>query len=282
MPRPTDAHVLGDDSPDLSKINLGLYAHPGRGKTVLGGGGRANGTKLNVPHSRGIIIADGDGTRGLAAASQGSKATIIPMEDYDAVRSVYEWMVEDLLPKNKLPKWFVWDSVTLFQDRSLIDDITWEAHQQNPNQSEFVPSQREYLIDHNRIKTWIRRFVKLPCNCLFTFHVAVDEDPEGNLIYMPAVQGRSAGVSMSSIVTGYLNVVGYMDVVDNKRKILFQPSNEFYAKDQFHALGKVMTDPTLPKIEEKIATALAARRSSQPAANRRRGTATGRRKASAK
>lgn len=260
MARPTSAYPLNaPGEPDLSSINMCMYAHPGDGKTVLAG--------------TGDIILDGDGTGAAAAASQGSKAIVVPVLSYDELRDAFEWVSEDVAPK-KPDAWVSWDSLTLFQDRTLIEDVTAEAHDENPKQSEWVPSQREYLVDHNRIKMWIRRFAKLKINFMVTAHVGVAEDPEGNLIYMPAVQGKG----MASAVSGYMNIVGFMAKKEGKpRKVLFQKRDQWYAKDQFDCLGVTMTDPTLPKIRAAVEKSSSARRTSS-AAGKRRNTSGARRK----
>lgn len=272
MSRPVAAYKLNSpDEPDLSSINLCTYAHPGKGKTVLSG--------------TGDIILDGDGTMGAAAAAQGSKAIVVPATTYDEIREAFEWVAEDVAPK-KPDAWVSWDSLTLFQDRTLVDDITAEAAERNPRQDPHVPGQREYGIDHHRIKMWVRRFVKLKVNFHITCHVMADENPDGDLIYMPAVQGKG----MSSAVTGYCNVVGYYAPVmdpDNPekvkaRKMLFRESTEFYAKDQFECLGPVMNNPTLPKIRAAIQEANDARRSSTAAVKRRPSGTARRRKSASK
>lgn len=234
MSRPKSVVAL-PEADDLSTINLCLYAHPGEGKTVLAG------------TSERALIMDCDSGGTLAAKQQGSTAHAVPVTDYDQLTEVYDHIRNDKHPY----KWVWWDSLTLFQERVLIDDILVDAHAENPRQSEDVASQREYLINMNRIGKFIRMFADLPINFGVTCHVMISEDPsDGSVLYMPYVQGKG----MPSKVSGYMNVVGYLGLKKNSssRRLLTQRFGKFFAKDRFNALGKYVDDPTIPKLETLI------------------------------
>ncbi len=230
-------NITGLDEPNLSTINICVYSHPGVGKTVLAG--TAGET---------LLIMDSDkGTE--SAAATGSKARRTSAIDHSEMAEIYNYLANESHPFT----WVWWDSLTLFQNRALIDEIMPNAVAQSPRQEEFVPSQREYLINMNHIMRWIRLFVDLPINFGISCHVLIGEEPDGTTLYVPAVQGRG----MPSHVTGYMNVVGYYAKKEEKgkkpvRKMLCQPSGKYYAKDRFAALGNVLTDPTLPQIERMI------------------------------
>lgn len=142
-------------SEQLHSINWCVYSHPGVGKTVLAGTGEH------------MLIMDSDhGTE--SAAAFGSKADRAPATDYDQLLEIYDYLAHDRHPYT----WVWWDSLTLFQNRVLIDDIMPDAVANNPRQEEFVPSQREYLINMNRLMRMVRLFVDLPihfgvsCHCV--------------------------------------------------------------------------------------------------------------------
>lgn len=239
MARPTSIFTLGKG--ELRNINMGVYAHPGTGKTVFAGS-----------KGKGTLILDSDGYGSIAAEAQGSDADVMPCVDYDDLQSAYEFLRHE----DHGYDWVWWDSMTLFQERALIDEILVEAHAENPRQSEDVASMREYLINMNRIGKFTRQFIDLPINFGVTFHVQAVEDPEGDLIYMPAVQGKN----MPSKVSGYLNVVGHLGLATKEvsgkkktvRRMLWQSRQHYYAKDRFGALGVVMDEPTIPKCEKLI------------------------------
>lgn len=231
----------GGDDPSLATINALIYSHPGEGKSVLWGSGGKDVL---------VMVSDPEGM--ISARSLGHTPHTVQVTDYEELQEVYEWLKED---KPKGFKWVVWDSLSLFQDRALMDDIMIDAVDKNPKQDPFVPSQREYLISMNRIGRYVRQFVELPYNfgisCLAENEGA--EDGDGTLL-MPMIQGKR----MPSKICGYMNAVGFMHkrVVDGKKiqTIRWQPEGRVYAKDRFGgALGANMDRPTLPKIDAKIA-----------------------------
>jgi hypothetical protein len=182
----------------------------------------------------------------------------VQVTDYDELQEVYEWLKED---KPQGFKWVVWDSLTLFQDRTLIDDIMVEAVDKNPRQEMYVPSKREYFINMNRIGQYVRQFIKLPYNigisCLADMVPMPGVDTEG-MTLMPMVQGKG----MNSKVAGYCNVVGYMHKRPVPKEgggtklvqsIQFQPDNRTHAKDRFGCLGKFIDQPSLAKINSAVA-----------------------------
>lgn len=240
MAKPQSIHSIADA--ETSTINMLIYGHPGTGKTPLWGTG---GERL-------LIMDSDDGYE--SAIASGSKAQRAPATSYDEVEDLYEWLKHE---GHKELDWVVWDSLTLFQDRTLIDDLTSDAHAQNPNQSEWVPSKREYFVDHNRIGNLVRRFVALPINFGISCHVMIDVDAsDGSTLWQPAVQGKG----MSSKVSGYMNVIGLLGnaIIGKKpdtrtvKRLLTQQEGKLYARDRFGALGHHMDDPTIPKLTAMI------------------------------
>lgn len=235
---------LKPDQNDLvnKPINMILYSHPGIGKTVFWGSG---GEKVL------FISSDPEGT--ISAAAQGHRFHEVIAEDYDDLDDIYAWLKHD---KPDDFSWIVWDSLTLFQNRALQDDIMVDASEINPNQEEFVPSKREYLISINRIGKMVRQFGALPYNTGVSCHVELTKESGGDeRIFMPQIQGRN----MPSKISGYMSVVGYMDFGPSQadpekevQRIQFQPRGRFYAKDRWDALGDYMDRPTLPKVEKLI------------------------------
>lgn len=245
MPRPTAIVNLQAPDQSLHYINMVLYGYPTCGKTPLIGGG-AN-----------TLIMDCDNGGSLTAKAMGSKADVIPVTTYDGLRDVFEYLRDDKHPY----KWVWWDSLTLFQDRTLVDEITLDAHMQNPKQDKYVPSKREYGVDHHRIMEQVRRFTELPMHFGLTAHVGteivVNDNGEEVTMYFPQVQGKG----MPNKVTGYMNVVGYMRNRTRKIKdkdpervseILFRSNGDYFARDRFLKLPASMIAPSIPKIEQVL------------------------------
>lgn len=239
MARPRSIVSL-DEGAELATINMLVYSHPGEGKTVLWGSG-----------GEGVLIMDSDhGTE--SAMAQGSKADRAPVTDYDELVELYEFLKNDNAKEPKPYRWVVWDSLSLFQNRSLIDEIMVDAVADNPKQEEFVPSMRQYLIGMNRVGRMVRNFVDLPINFGVSCHVMQEQDPTHGTTYVPAVQGKG----MPGTVSGYMNVVGYLgkQEVEGKmtQRLWTMRNGRYAAKDRFDALGRWVDKPTLPKIETAI------------------------------
>lgn len=257
MARP--ASIRSVQSDEQSSINMLIYGHPGEGKTVFWGTGE------------GVLILDSDhGTE--SARAQGSKADVMPCPDYASLLEAYEYLANGDHPY----RWVVWDSLTLFQSRSLIDEVMADAIAENPRQEEFVPAVRHYLVSMNRVGRMVRNFTALPINFGISCLVNQEEDPvDGSTLYMPGVQGKN----MPANVSGWMGIVGYLtkaEAEDGKmrQRLITRRLGRYYAKDRFDALGAHVDRPTLPKIEDLIAkrnAELSGPRKSPPA--RRRGTA---------
>lgn len=223
-------------------IKMLAYSHPGEGKTVFWGTG---GTDVL------FINSDPEGT--IAARAQGHNFHQVNAFDYDELQEVYDWLKGD---RPNYFRWIVWDSLTLFQDAVLIDDIMPEAVAQQPRQEEFVPSKREYLINMNKIGRFVRQFCKLPYNVGISCHVMTTTESGGDgTLFMPQVQGKN----MPSKISGYMNVVGYLGKSQVSKtdptvvqRMQFLRQGRHYAKDRWSALGVHMDRPTLPKVEALI------------------------------
>lgn len=230
------------DKSDLlhATIKLLVYSHPGEGKTVFWSSG---GTDVL------FINSDPEGT--ISGSAQGNKFHQVDAFDWDDMDQVYDWLKGDS-PKDF--RWVVWDSLTLFQDACLIDDIMPEAVAKSPNQEEFVPSKREYLINMNRIGRMVRQLSKLPYNLGISCHVMTTTESGGDgTLFMPQVQGKN----MPSKISGYCNVVGYLGKAKNAedkvvQRMQFLRIGRHYAKDRWDALGQHIDRPTLPKVERLI------------------------------
>ncbi len=241
------ASYSGPDDDDLTEatIKLLVYSHPGEGKTVFWGSGGERVLFIN---------SDPEGT--IAASAQGNRFHKVDAYDWDDMDQTYDWLKGD---KPRDFDWVVWDSMTLFQDEALIDDIMVDAvaNSKSGNQEPFVPSQREYLINMHRISQMTRQLAKLPYNIGISCHVMTTTESGGDgTLFMPQVQGKN----MPSKITGYMNVVGYLgkrNVEENgvKRTVQsmqFVRQGRYYAKDRWHALGEFVDRPTLPKVEGLI------------------------------
>lgn len=159
-------------------------------------------------------------------------------------------------------KWdWVWlDSISLFQDVGL-DDMFAAAVEAKPSRKEYGPDRAEYRVNMWRLEQFIRHAVGAE---LFNFGVTAhpfwmtmqgDESPESAYEkLMPWIQGKA----MPTKISGYMNIVGFMEVKNNKdgeRRVIHTRANQrWFAKDQFNAFGATgdITNPTMPGIVAAI------------------------------
>lgn len=242
MSRPSSIRSLGDKQ--RVSINQMIYGYPGIGKTPYWGTG-----------GKGLLLMDSDhGTESAMVA--GSTCDMVRVYDYGEADEIYAHLRYD----DHGYKWTAWDSLTLFMDRSLIDDLTAQAHSRNPKtQSEWVPSKREYMEQQSRISKLVRQFCGLPIHFGISCHVDVQEGNDGELMYVPLIPGQ--GGAFGSKIRGYMNVVSYMKELESGTlRMVTKTTDNYFARDRFGALYTRTTkgvryyldNPTVPMVEQKI------------------------------
>lgn len=257
MAKPSIIGPLGSQE----KVRLLVYAHPGRGKTVLAATSAELGKTL-------LIRSPVDHIPRMALNSGAEQALV---HDWDEMYQLLEFLRHE-------PEAYDWvwlDSISLWQDVGL-DDVFQSAIERNPSRRKYGPDKGEYGINMGRLAEWVRFVVGANAfNFGVTAHPIPMIDPvDDGLLLMPWVQGKQ----MAEKVCGYMNMVCYLEVRKNKegkqyRVLHSQATEDYYAKDQYDAFtdGKLI-NPTMPKIMEAIApkTAGAARRRGRPTSTTRR------------
>jgi hypothetical protein len=229
-------------------VFLGLYGAPGVGKTRLVGSTAELGKVM-------IIRPPTDHTDSIRPEDKAS-GNIDERISRDW-GDMYDLLDElRMMPKGKL--YMCWlDSISGWQDFGL-DDLFESAVNRKPARADYGPDQGEYGINMFRIGAWFRHVVG-PDNFHFGYTAwtanlpspDLDDDGDPTVKLMPWVQGKQ----MSPKLTGYMNLVGYLDQMKSGTRILRTQSTEaFYAKDQFDAFGEkgTLQNPTMAKIMTAI------------------------------
>lgn len=245
--RPSSIYSLEDD--DLPVwINMLIYGYSGIGKTPFWGTG-----------GKRLLLMDSD--HGVESAiATNATCDVAPCTGFTELADLYQYVRYSAEAKS-LYDWIVWDGITLFMDRVLVDEVLKDAHAQNPKQSEDIASQREYLIVQNRVSDYVRRFVSLPMNFGMSALVMTAENPEGEIIYQPFIPGKRG--EFSSKISGYMNIVAYYGLTQGgTRRIITEQTGHYYARDRFNAIRTIstkdgkskgfLTNPTVPKIEQLV------------------------------
>jgi hypothetical protein len=233
MKRPEAIRPVADTS-DLRFVRMMVYGEPGVGKSRFAGTG---GPKT-------LILANrADET--ISAAVSGSQADQWVINDYDDLSAAYDWIRFENTGDNAYK--FVWiDNLTLFQEQGM-DQIMDDVVAARSHRSIYKPDKPEFGESQNRLGRTLREFTLLPIHLGLACHMDKYEDVDGNEVFMPMLQGGQG--RFSSKICGYMNVVGYMEVLrDGTRRMHFEKTKSHHAKDRYDATPKGrMDDPTIPK-----------------------------------
>jgi hypothetical protein len=227
--------------------NVLIYGDSGIGKTVFGGGA-------------GLILGVEKGA--IAAKRQGSKADLWPCPTWTDVQKAYVW-----LKKNPTAyPWVTIDSATEMQRKALLWILEKEFKDAGPNGSRDIdiPQIQDHQKWQNMFKRFVTSFCDLPINVLFLALPLRVEDEEGEELVLPDFAGK--GYQIAQWVCAQMSVVGHMKKVKKKvgtaesgqpkfkevRRIRFQYSPPYFAKDRYDVLGKFRDDLTLPALDAII------------------------------
>jgi len=195
--------------------------------------------------------------------STAPKALLIrpPTDNVESIAGtgVQEWVVEsheDLLQVAEYVRhegsrefdWLLWDTVTLFQELSL-HSIMVDLHASKPHREIWAPDKGEFGQNMNRLSAFAREMKAAPINFIMFAHVMRDFDRVGEVVMMPAVQGKG----MAEKFCGYMGLVGYMDTYEDKeevthRRLRTDKHEGYYAKDSYGVFKGKVIDPTVPKM----------------------------------
>lgn len=233
------------------KINMMLYGPPGVGKTTMLG---------ENPESTLIIRPPTDHVDAIRETSHAKEWIVERWSEMDEV--------EEFARHN--PKefdWYWFDSISLFQDHGL-EDIMDAVEAAKPHRRGGPIDQGEYANNFTRLKKWVRHMVGIPgFNFGITAHPMDVYNPStGEVKAGPWVQGKN----MSFTICGYTNVVAYMEIVDGKRVLRFEETDQYMAKNQkiFKLDKPRMVEPTMAKLMKTTAAA-PTKAKAKPAAKRR-------------
>lgn len=227
-------------------INWLLYGHMGSGKTVIGG---------KLP-GRVLIIANEQGT--IAAKRQGSKAKVWKIMKWEDLVKVYEWLAN----VDKIPfDWIVIDSITDMQYK-CIRWIMRNVVAANPQRDPHIPAQGDHFKWQLAMKEMVVDFNELPVNVMWTAQEMVREDPEGEDIILPLIEGKD--YQISSWVCAQMDVVSHLSNKTVKKRVNGQVEKVFvrrltcnesppiFAKDRYDVLGRVVDNPDIVELVKRI------------------------------
>lgn len=214
-------------------FNMLIYGESGVGKTRLAGSADA------VPEMRRVLFIDVEGGS-LTLKSCYPDVDVVRIKSWAEMQKVYDELYLDQHGFNTI----VVDSLTEIQKMSM-DKIMRRRVEENEEADADVPGIREWNINLEQTRKFVRLFRDLPVNTIFTALVKLDKNMRtGSTRRKPSLSGKVADE-----VAAFLDIVTYLyskEVGDeNKRMLLTSQTEDTVAKDRSNQLPIVVEDPTM-------------------------------------
>lgn len=226
-------------------INWLLYGHSGSGKTVIAG---------KLP-GQVLILANEQGT--ISAKRQGSKAKVWLIRRWEDLVEAYEYLANNDHPFD----WVVIDTVTEMQYK-CIRWIMRLVVATNPQRDPHIPAQGDHFKWQLAMKQMMTDFNELPVNVLWTAQEMVREDPEGEDIILPLIEGKD--YQIAAWACAQMDVVAHLALKPVKKRVGGKVEKSFirrmtcnesppiFAKDRFNVLGRVVDNPDIAELVQRI------------------------------
>lgn len=222
------------------KINMLIYGESGVGKTRLAGSADA------VEEMRRTLLIDVEGGT-LTLRNTFPEVETVRVKSWADMQKVYDALYTGQYDF----KTIIVDSLTEIQKMSM-DGIMRKLVEEYEERSADVPGLREWNINLEQTRKFVRAFRDLPVNTIFTALVKTDKNQRtGAMKRKPSLSGK-----MADEVSGFLDIVVYLYAKEidgeNKRLLLCAQTEDTVAKDRSNYLPITMEDPTMAKIWELL------------------------------
>lgn len=222
------------------QFNLLVYGESGVGKTTLAG------SADSVPEMRKVLVVDIEGGV-LSLKDRYPDVETVRVKTWEKMQEVYNELSIGDHGFNTI----VIDSLTESQKMSM-DKIMRKLVEQYPEREEGVPQIREWNINIEQTRKFVRLFRDLPVNTIFTALPREDKNPmRGTIRRKPMLSGKVADE-----VAGFLDIVTYLytkEVNEELTRVLLCGSTEdTVAKDRTDKLPLTIENPTMSVIWNTI------------------------------
>lgn len=217
-------------------VNALFYGDSGVGKTTL------SGSADEVPEMRRVLVVDIEGGL-LSIKDRFPNVDSVRVKSWTDMQSVYEELRDVDHGYNTI----IIDSLTEAQKMSM-DQVMRKLVEQHEERDVDVPGIREWNINIEQTRKFVRAFRDLPINTIFTALNRIDKNQQtGHQKTKPALSGK-----VSDEVAAFLDIVGYMYLKEvdgvQQRMLLCSATQANVAKDRTGTLPQVIQQPTMTEI----------------------------------
>lgn len=245
MPPPKVKPVLPSLSDQRSMVNVLYYGKQGSAKTTNMAGGSREGPMIFVDAESGL--------KKQALKQRGVKVDNIQVHDkieYDALDGLF-WDVKSTLEADPDSVYAVaLDSVTELQKlllEQIVSKAVDKAAKRGMDRDPFFIDRPDWGVVTEQSRRLTRRFRDLPCHVAFGALEKRDTDPDGAVVYSPALTP-----AYQTDLMGYVDIIIHTDVIELGGEVFYigtsSPVGKYVGKDRFSALPPVLIDPTLDRV----------------------------------
>lgn len=239
-----------EDLEDFTEsINILCHADTGAGKTVLWS---------RLPNV--LILAVEEGAvsakrweRDHPRASSLGIIKVVKVRAWSKLVEMYEWLRDNDHPF----EWIIIDSITAAQSRCLRA-IMDKAVADNPKRDPDIPAIQDHFKWQLSMKRMVTDFNELPVNIVWLARSMNKEDPDGNDIVVPLIEGKD--YQISAWVSGEVHLLCYLkkemkgkgDTAKMVRKLYTNEHAMYWCKDRYNVLPHIILNPDANKIVKAI------------------------------
>lgn len=221
-------------------VNMMIYGESGVGKTTLSGSSDA------VPEMRKVLVLDIEGGL-LSLKAAYPNVDAVRIRSWVDMQSVYDALYAGGHGYNTI----IVDSLTEAQKMSM-DEVMRKLIKEHEERDADVPGIREWGINIEQTRKFVRALRDLPLNTVFTALSKTDKNARtGASKTKPSLSGKVADE-----VAGFLDIVAYLYTKEvegeQTRMLLCGATQDNVAKDRTGRLEQVLQKPTMSDIWNTI------------------------------
>lgn len=225
---------VGEANPHVKIL---VYGRNGKGKTRFA---------ASAPN---VLIADVN-ERGTRSARSYKGAKVFPIDNWFDLPALYWYLKKGDHPYESVAI----DTLTALQ-ALCMEQVLYEGYERDSTRDPKTPTQRDWGKTANLMKEEILKFRNLPMNVIFTAQERITGDPEEG---EPTLITADLPNGARGPALGAVEVIGRMYKKPLKAKgkrlnkwefrMLVGDHEEFDTKDRTFSLGRILREPTVPKI----------------------------------